>query len=61
MGFYLFILGIQYDKSSEGWKALSRAARLCSRAEFKSGQEKVPILKRLVDYSKIEYLIYKPL
>ena len=49
MGFYLFILGIQYDKSSEGWKALSRAARLCSRAEFKSGQEKVPILKRLVD------------
>ncbi|RWS23373.1 Sodium/potassium-transporting ATPase subunit alpha-like protein, partial [Leptotrombidium deliense] len=38
--------GVQFDKSSLGWKALSRCAILCSRAEFKSGQESVPILKR---------------
>ncbi|XP_067129299.1 sodium/potassium-transporting ATPase subunit alpha-like isoform X2 [Centruroides vittatus] len=38
--------GIQYDKSSPGWKFLSRAACLCSRADFKPGQENVPILKR---------------
>jgi sodium/potassium-transporting ATPase subunit alpha len=38
--------GVQYDKSSAGWRALSRACCLCSRAEFKGGQENVPILKR---------------
>ncbi|XP_022254094.1 sodium/potassium-transporting ATPase subunit alpha-like isoform X1 [Limulus polyphemus] len=38
--------GVQYDKSSSGWKALSRVAALCSRAEFKGGQENVPILKK---------------
>lgn len=38
--------GIQYDKTSTGWKALSRVACLCSRAEFKAGQDSVPILKR---------------
>lgn len=38
--------GIQYDKTSQGWKALSRTCMLCSRAEFKGGQENLPILKR---------------
>ncbi|XP_076304487.1 sodium/potassium-transporting ATPase subunit alpha-B-like isoform X1 [Tachypleus tridentatus] len=38
--------GVQYDKSSSGWKALSRVACVCSRAEFKGGQDNVPILKR---------------
>ncbi|XP_076366874.1 sodium/potassium-transporting ATPase subunit alpha-like isoform X2 [Tachypleus tridentatus] len=38
--------GVQYDKSSSGWKALSQVAALCSRAEFKGGQENVPVLKR---------------
>lgn len=38
--------GAQYDRSSPGWKALSRACCLCSRAEFKPGQESIPILKR---------------
>ncbi|CAL1298041.1 unnamed protein product [Larinioides sclopetarius] len=38
--------GVQYDKSSPGWKALSRACCLCSRADFKAGQENIPILKR---------------
>ena len=38
--------GVQYDISSLGWKALSRACCLCSRAEFKTGQESIPVLKR---------------
>ncbi|KAH9522382.1 Sodium/potassium-transporting ATPase subunit alpha-1 [Dermatophagoides farinae] len=38
--------GVQYDKSSPGWKALSRTASLCSRAEFKANQDNIPILKR---------------
>lgn len=28
--------------------ALARVAMLCNRAEFKTGQENVPVLKRLV-------------
>jgi len=35
-----------YDKNSPTWMALSRIAMLCNRAEFKSGQENVPVLKR---------------
>ncbi|XP_015930974.1 sodium/potassium-transporting ATPase subunit alpha [Parasteatoda tepidariorum] len=38
--------GVQYDKSSPGWTALSRAALICSRAEFKPGQDSIHILKR---------------
>ncbi|XP_015907347.1 sodium/potassium-transporting ATPase subunit alpha-B isoform X1 [Parasteatoda tepidariorum] len=38
--------GVQYDKSSLGWKALARVCCLCSRADFKAGQDSVPILKR---------------
>ena len=38
--------GVQYDKSSVGWKALARVCMLCSRAEFKPNQENAPILKR---------------
>ena len=38
--------GAQFDKSSPGWKSISRCGMLCSRAEFKGGQESVPILKR---------------
>ncbi|RWS08421.1 sodium/potassium-transporting ATPase subunit alpha-like protein [Dinothrombium tinctorium] len=40
------VLGAAFDKTPPGWQALSRAAMLCSRAEFKAGQENVPILKR---------------
>lgn len=45
---FLIILeiGAQFDKSSNGWRALSRVAMLCSRAEFKASQDTVPILKR---------------
>lgn len=41
--------GAQYDKTSEGFKALARVAALCNRAEFKGNQEGVPILKREVN------------
>ncbi|XP_064595544.1 sodium/potassium-transporting ATPase subunit alpha-like isoform X2 [Liolophura sinensis] len=35
-----------YDKGNANWVALSRVAMLCNRAEFKAGQEDVPVLKR---------------
>jgi len=35
-----------YDKNNDSWIALARVAMLCNRAEFKTGQENVPILKR---------------
>ena len=38
--------GSSFDKSPPVWKALARVACLCSRAEFKAGQENVPIMKR---------------
>lgn len=38
--------GVQYEKSSEGWKALARCACLCSRAEFKPGQKNLPVMMR---------------
>uniref|UniRef100_A0A4W4G328 P-type ATPase A domain-containing protein n=1 Tax=Electrophorus electricus TaxID=8005 RepID=A0A4W4G328_ELEEL len=34
-----------FDKTSPSWKALSRVAGLCNRADFLPGQESVPILK----------------
>jgi sodium/potassium-transporting ATPase subunit alpha len=38
--------GAKIDKSTFGWTCLARVASLCSRAEFKAGQEQVPILKK---------------
>jgi hypothetical protein len=40
------ISGVQYDRTSPGFKALARIAALCNRAEFKPGQDGVPILKK---------------
>jgi sodium/potassium-transporting ATPase subunit alpha len=51
--------GVQYDKTSAGWKALGRAACLCSRAEFKTGEEKVPIMKREVNGDASEAALLK--
>merc|ERR1719249_625737 len=51
--------GGQIDKSSAGWKALSTIAALCNRAEFKSGQDNVPILKREVNGDASEAAILK--
>jgi len=51
--------GTAYDKSSVGWKALSRVATLCSRAEFKSGQNGVPIMKREINGDASEAALLK--
>ena len=37
-----------YDRNSPTWMSLARVAMLCNRAEFKVGQENVPVLKRYV-------------
>ncbi|XP_046640615.1 sodium/potassium-transporting ATPase subunit alpha-B-like [Daphnia pulicaria] len=52
-------LGIQYDKSSPGWKALCRIACLCSRAEFASGQQGVPVMQRNVNGDASEAALLK--
>ncbi|KAG0719288.1 Sodium/potassium-transporting ATPase subunit alpha [Chionoecetes opilio] len=51
--------GCRYDKTSEGWQALSRIAALCNRAEFKTAQEDVPILKREVNGDASEAALLK--
>lgn len=35
--------GLGFDKSSATWAALSRVAGLCNRADFKAGQENLPL------------------
>ena len=37
-----------YDRSDSVWRALMRVTLLCSRTEFQPGEERVPILRRLV-------------
>jgi sodium/potassium-transporting ATPase subunit alpha len=51
--------GTAMDKSSVGWKALERCAALCNRAEFKSGQDGVAVLKREVNGDASEAAILK--
>ncbi|XP_046450818.1 sodium/potassium-transporting ATPase subunit alpha-B-like [Daphnia pulex] len=51
--------GAQYDKTSSGWKALSRVACLCSRAEFASGQQGVPVMQRDVNGDASEAALLK--
>ncbi|KAG5671708.1 hypothetical protein PVAND_001888 [Polypedilum vanderplanki] len=51
--------GVQYDRTSPGFKALSRIATLCNRAEFKGGQEGVPILKKEVSGDASEAALLK--
>ena len=43
---FLSATDAMYNKNSPTWMALARIAMLCNRAEFKSGQEGVPVLKR---------------
>lgn len=38
--------GAAFDKSSVTWLSLARVAGLCNRAQFKAGQDALPILKR---------------
>ncbi|XP_068094911.1 potassium-transporting ATPase alpha chain 2-like isoform X3 [Hyperolius riggenbachi] len=37
-----------FERASETWTALSRIVCLCNRAEFRSGQDDVPIMKKIV-------------
>merc|ERR1712149_106340 len=46
-------------KESSGWKTLERVGMLCNRAEFKTGQENVSILKREVNGDASEAAILK--
>uniref|UniRef100_A0A8C6YBI7 Sodium/potassium-transporting ATPase subunit alpha n=1 Tax=Naja naja TaxID=35670 RepID=A0A8C6YBI7_NAJNA len=40
--------GQSFDQSSETWKALCKVVSLCNRASFKSGQDSVPVPRRIV-------------
>merc|ERR1711899_85859 len=51
--------GTGLDKSAPGWLLLKRVAALCNRAEFKSGQDQVAILKREVNGDASEAAILK--
>jgi len=51
--------GKGFDKNAPGWAALQRVAMLCNRAEFKSGQSDIPILKREVNGDASEAAILK--
>merc|ERR1711887_140204 len=51
--------GNSFNKGAPGWKTLERVACLCNRAEFKSGQEGVAILKREVNGDASEAAILK--
>ncbi len=51
--------GCSAYKSLPGWKPLETVAVLCNRAEFKSGQAGVPVLKREVNGDASEAAILK--
>merc|ERR1711910_150074 len=51
--------GSAFDKNAPGWKTLERVACLCNRAEFKGGQNEIPILKREVNGDASEAAILK--
>merc|ERR1712020_866960 len=51
--------GVSMNKNAVGWKILSRVAALCNRAEFKPGQDSVPILKREVNGDASEAALLK--
>merc|ERR1712055_1117519 len=51
--------GSSFNKNAAGWKTLERVACLCNRAEFKSGQEGVSILKKEVNGDASEAAILK--
>ncbi|VVC37998.1 Hypothetical protein CINCED_3A017786 [Cinara cedri] len=51
--------GVQYDRSSPGFKALAKIATLCNRAEFKAGQDGVPTLKKEVNGDASEAALLK--
>jgi len=51
--------GNAFNKEAPGWKTLERVACLCNRAEFKPGQDNIPVLKREVNGDASEAAILK--
>merc|ERR1712165_415389 len=51
--------GVSMNKNGPGWKPLERCAALCNRAEFKTGQSGVPVLKREVNGDASEAALLK--
>merc|ERR1711994_758964 len=51
--------GTSNYKAGPGWKPLERCAALCNRAEFRSGQEGIAILKKEVNGDASEAAILK--
>ena len=51
--------GTGLDKTAPGWLKLKRVAALCNRAEFKTGQDQVPVLKREVNGDASEAALLK--
>lgn len=54
-----FVTGHQFDLQDPGFNALFNVAALCSRANFKPGQDDIPILKRIVEGDASETAILK--
>ncbi|ODM96221.1 Sodium/potassium-transporting ATPase subunit alpha [Orchesella cincta] len=54
-----FVTGQQFDMQDPGFAALANVAALCSRANFRPGQEDVPVLKRTVEGDASETAILK--
>ncbi|ODN01960.1 Sodium/potassium-transporting ATPase subunit alpha [Orchesella cincta] len=50
---------VKFDTNSEAFKLLERTATLCSRAEFKCGQQGIPVMKREVDGDASEAALLK--
>jgi len=51
--------GISHDKGSTTWQALAKIGGLCNRAEFKEGQEELPILRKECNGDASETAILK--
>ena len=51
--------GASVYKRMSGWKTLERCAALCNRAEFKSNQDNIPVLKREVNGDASEAALLK--
>ncbi|CAL8072099.1 unnamed protein product [Orchesella dallaii] len=54
-----FVTGQQFDMQDPGFAALANVAALCSRANFRPGQEDIPVLKRTVEGDASETAILK--
>ena len=51
--------GTSAYKNVNGWKALEQCAVLCNRAEFKPGQDEIPVLRREVNGDASEAALLK--